>query len=63
MPRAVADITYLPASFDLFRESLARFPVEWLALKLAINPASVFLRNVVLALANCGCAAVDHSQT
>ena len=28
---------------DLFRESVEKFAVEWLALKLAINPAGVFL--------------------
>ena len=34
---------FLAMSFDLFRESVEKFAVEWLALKLAINPAGVFL--------------------
>jgi hypothetical protein len=48
-----AHITNFAALSQFVRETSQNFSVEGLALKLAVNPAGILVRNTIVTLADC----------
>jgi hypothetical protein len=62
MSGATAHIPHFASPPNLIRKTVQNFAVERFALKLVINPASVFVRNAVVAFANSVCGVVNHTS-